>query len=392
MEWRFAERIASLNISIIREILKLTQRGEVISFAGGVPSPDLFPIAELSEITAKVMRDEGREALQYSTTEGYPPLREFLARRLAEKGVTVGAENILITNGSQQGLDLLGKIFLDPGCQIITGQPTYLGAIQSFGFYQAQLCSIPIDDAGIQVDLLEDAIAQVNPRLIYVMPNFHNPAGVTLSMERREQLAQISLRCNLPVIEDDPYGELRYSGKHLRPIKALCGENTILLGTISKIVTPGHRLGWVVAPAAVIQKLVMAKQASDLHSNSFSQRVISEYFNQGYLDKHIDLLCSNYRKKMQAMLAAMDKYFPAEVRWTKPEGGLFFWITLPSGLSSTEILRTAIERGVAFVPGTAFSPSGANDNTMRLSFSTATEVQIKLGMQKLGEVLTEYVN
>ena len=391
MQWSFAKRIASLNISIIREILKLLEKGEVISFAGGIPAAELFPLAQLRAVTDKVMREEGKEALQYSITEGYPPLRRFLAERLRRKGIKAGIDNILITNGSQQALDLIGKIFLDPGDWIITEQPTYLGALQAFGFYQAEFCGLAIDDEGMRVELLARAIERVNPRLIYVLPNFQNPAGVTLSLRRRSQLAQLALARGIPLVEDDPYGELRYRGEHLPPLKALADENTILLGTISKIITPGHRLGWVVAPEAVIKKLVMAKQAADLHTNSFSQRVIYRYCEQGYLDEYIATLCSHYSRKMQAMLEAMQSYFPPEVEWTRPEGGLFLWVSLPAGLSSSEILPAAIDRGVAFVPGVAFSPDRRSDNSMRLSFSSASFAQIDTGIKKLGQVLKDWL-
>jgi 2-aminoadipate transaminase len=391
-EWKFSKIAGRMDSSIIREILKLLENKNVISLAGGIPEPRLLPLAEIAEATQRVLKENGLEALQYSSTEGYLPLREFWAERLSKQGIKAHAGNILITSGSQQGLDLIGKVLVDPGDVVITEQPTYLGLIQSFTTYQANFCSLPIDEQGLQIELLEEALARHNPRLIYVLPNFQNPAGVTLPLERRQRLAELAVEHQVPVLEDDPYQELRYYGERLPAIKSLaCAENTILLGTISKIITPGHRLGWVVAHEQVIKKLVLAKQAADLHSNTFSQRVIYEFCRQGHLDEHISFLCREYCKKRDVMLAAMDKYFPPNIRWTKPDGGLFSWVTLPPEASSTEILRESIQHGVAFVPGSAFFTDGRGDNTMRLSFSNASLEELDLGIKRLAEVLNTYL-
>ncbi len=376
-----------MSSSIIREILKLLDDKDVISLAGGIPDPELLPLEEITEATRRVLKEDGVQSLQYSTTEGYLPLREFLAERLNKQGIIADASNIIITSGSQQGLDLLGKLFINPGDVVITEHPTYLGIIQSFTTYGATFCSLPIDDQGLQVGLLEEALRKNNPALIYTLPNFQNPAGVTLPLGRRRKLAELAIQHRVPILEDDPYGELRYYGEPLPAIKSLsCAENTILLGTISKTIAPGHRLGWVVAHEKVIKKLVLAKQAVDLHSNTFSQRVIYEYCRQGHLDQHLKLLRRKYGEKRDAMLMAVKKYFPPEIEWTKPEGGLFLWVTLPEGISSSKLLKESIKRGVAFVPGSAFFTDGSGENTLRLSFSNASPEELELGIKRLAEV------
>ncbi len=363
------------------------EKAEVISFAGGVPEPELLPIAGIAKATARVLETQAADSLQYSVTDGYLPLRDFLAARLQKRGVEVSAENILITNGSQQGLDLVAKVFIDDGDLVITERPTYLGMIQAFSAYNTKFLSLDIDQNGLRIELLEEALRKQVPRLLYVLPNFQNPAGVTLSLERRRRIVELAEQYGFPILEDDPYGELRYSGEHLPPIASMAKDNVILLGTISKTITPGHRLGWVVAPLPVIQKVNLAKQAADLHSNTFSQRVIYEYCRQGLLDDHLKFLCQRYGAKRKAMLSALEKYFPAEVKWTKPEGGLFLWVTLPEGMSSVGLLKKAIPEGVAFVPGSDFFPDRSNDNTLRLSYSTATIEQIDLGIKRLAAVL-----
>jgi 2-aminoadipate transaminase len=390
-EWKFSNASSLMKSSTIREILKLLEAGSVISLAGGVPDVNLLPLAEITEATQHVLKNDGLQALQYSTTEGYLPLREFLAERMSKKGIKAEAKNILITNGSQQGLDLSGKVFVNPGDVVITEQPTYLGVIQSYTAYQAKFCSLPIDDEGMQTNLLEDAIREHKPCLIYVLPNFQNPAGVTISLKRRKQLAELAVKYQVPVLEDDPYAELRYYGEDLPSIKSLaCSENTIHLGTISKIITPGHRLGWVVAHEDVIKRLVLAKQAADLHTNTFSQRVIYEFCIKGHLEGHIERLRREYCKKRDAMLAAMENHFPMSVKWTKPTGGLFLWVTLPEGISATEMLKDSIEQGVAFVPGSSFFTNG-RDNAFRLSFSNSSLDEIEQGIERLGRVLKRYV-
>jgi 2-aminoadipate transaminase len=391
-EWKFSRASNRMGSSIIREILKLLRKKNVISLAGGIPDPKLLPLAQITEATQQVLKNNGCDALQYGTTEGYLPLREFLAERLNNRGIKADAGNILITSGSQQGLDLIGKVFVDPEDVVITEKPTYLGLIQSFTAYQSRFCSLPIDEQGMQIDLLEEALQRYNPCLIYVLPNFQNPAGVTIPLERRQRIAELSVKYQVPVVEDDPYGELRYYGEHLPAIKSLaCAENTIMLGTISKIISPGHRLGWVVAREEVIKRLVLAKQAADLHSNTFSQRVIYEFCRQGHLDGHIEFLCREYCKKRDVMLTALDKYFPPDIKWTKPAGGLFLWVTLPEGMSSTRILKESIQQGVAFVPGSAFFPDGDGDNTLRLSFSSASLDELDLGIERLAGVLKRHL-
>ncbi|MFQ5646166.1 MAG: PLP-dependent aminotransferase family protein [bacterium] len=384
---RFAVRTGGMESSIIREILKLTQKGEVISFAGGVPEPGYFPVDILKEIGERVLTRSPVSSLQYAITEGFPPLREYLSQSLKTRGVKVSPEEILITSGSQQGIDLMGKIFLDPGDFVLTERPTFLGMIQACRVYEARFVSQPIDDEGIMLDGLTDLIKRHNPKLLYLLPNFQNPSGVTLSRERREAVALISQETGTPILEDDPYNELIYEGEALPPVKTW-ETASVLMGTFSKIVAPGHRVAWITAPREIIKLLVQAKQASDLHSNTFSQQVMYEYCAQGYLEPHIRMLRERYKIKRNAMLAAMDRYFPAQVSWTRPGGGLFIWVTLPEGKPSAQILKEAVKQGVAFVPGKAFYAGSQADNALRLSFATATEEQIEEGISKLGEVLS----
>ncbi len=373
--WIFSKAANRMGSSIIREILKMLETKEIISLGGAVPDPKLFPLKEISEATHNVLKNNGAEALQYSSTQGYLPLRKFIAKRAQKQGIKATAENVLITNGSQQGLDLVCKIFINPGDTVVTEQPTYLGFIQSVNTYQAKFLSLPIDEDGLQVDLLENALKNHHekPVLLYLLPNFQNPSGVTLSLARRKEIARLAQKHQIPILEDDPYSELHYYGTPLPSLKSFkCADITITLGTISKTITPGHRLGWVIADTEVIKKLALAKQATDLHTSTFAQWVIYEFCRQGHMDKHIKYLCAEYAKKRNAMLSAMEKYFPADIKWTKPTGGLFVWVSLPVGLYSTKILKDCIENKVAFVPGSAFYTDGSGNNTLRLSFSNVS--------------------
>jgi 2-aminoadipate transaminase len=398
-EHRYAQRTQRMGSSAIRELLKLTEQPDIISFGGGLPAPDVFPVDEFNEACDRVLRNHGAMALQYSTTEGYFPLREMIARHSARYGIKITPENVLITSGSQQALDLLGKIFIDPGDRILVESPTYLAAIQAWNAYGAEFISVPMDSDGMNTDQLEEAL-RAGPKFIYVLPNFQNPTGVTLSLDRRRKLLEMADQYGVPIVEDDPYGQLRYEGDHLPSIVVLDSHyrddttpcyrgNVIYLSTFSKTLAPGIRLGWVVAPPEVISKLVQAKQGADLHTATFNQLVAFEVARGGFLDRHIHTIRDVYGKRRDLMMAAMEREFPSEVSWTHPEGGLFLWGTLPTYMDAKDLLKTCLERKVAFVPGESFHPTGGGKNTMRINFSNATHEEIEVGIQRLGTSIKE---
>ncbi|MEJ5241757.1 MAG: PLP-dependent aminotransferase family protein [Anaerolineales bacterium] len=398
-EYRYAHRTKQMGSSVIRELLKLTEQPDIISFAGGLPAPEVFPLEQFREACNRVLEEFGPQALQYSTTEGYRPLREMIARHTRRYAVEVAPENILITSGSQQALDFIGRLFINRGDYIVVESPTYLGAIQAWNAYGAQYITVPTDEHGMIVDELEKAL-RIGPKFIYVLPNFQNPGGWTLSLERRQKLVELADRYGVPIIEDDPYGQLRYEGEHLPPVVALDSQyraengkhysgNVIYLSTFSKILAPGIRLAWVIAPQEVIRRLVMAKQAADLHTATFNQMVAYEVGKGGFLDEHVKVIRRVYKERRDVMLEMMDELFPAEVRWTRPEGGMFLWVMLPKGLDAAEVLRLAIERKVAFVPGAPFHPNGGGENTMRINFSYSSPETIREGITRLAGVLRE---
>jgi 2-aminoadipate transaminase len=394
---RYALRLRRMRSSAVRELLKLTEKPDVISFAGGLPAPEVFPVEAFENAARRVLESCGAQALQYSTTEGYPRLREMIALRSSQYGINAQPENILITCGSQQALDLIGKIFLNPGDRILLEKPTYLGALQAWNAYQAEYIPVEIDDDGMRTDQLESAL-RAGPKFIYVLPNFQNPSGVTLSMERRLHLIEMAHHYGIPLIEDDPYGQLRYEGENLPPLVELDSQarnnspysgNVIYISTFSKILAPGLRLGWIVAPVEVIDRLVIAKQGTDLHTGTFVQMVAYEVARTGFLDEHIFTIRTVYRERRDAMLQAMEEFFPPGVQWTKPQGGLFLWVTLPPNMDSLEVLKKALDKKVAFVPGDSFFARGEVRNTMRLNFSNANPDRIREGIQRLGLVLME---
>jgi 2-aminoadipate transaminase len=401
-DYRYAQRTQRMGSSVIRELLKYTEQPDVISFAGGLPAPDVFPVDEFADACQRVLRDLGAQALQYGTTEGYIPLREMIARHSARYGIDITPDNILVTSGSQQALDLLGKIFINPGDRILVEAPTYLGALQAWNAYGAEYVSVPMDEDGMMADALEEAL-RTGPKFIYVLPNFQNPTGVTLSLERRHKLIELADRYGVPIIEDDPYGQLRYEGDHLPSVVVLDGQyrdncqnvyhgNVIYLSTFSKILAPGVRLAWVIAPPEVIRKLVLAKQGADLHTSTFNQMVAYEVSHGGFLDRHIHLIRRIYKERRDVMLAAMDAYFPPGVDWTQPKGGLFLWGILPETINTNELIKVAVERKVAFVPGTPFYPNGGGKNTMRLNFSNASSENILEGIARLSRVIQEAIS
>jgi len=385
---RFAERTHNMMSSIIREILKLALQPHIISFAGGMPAAELFLIREFERACQYVLTHDGVRALQYGTTEGYPPLKQYLVEKMKEYDVPAEQENILLVNGSQQALDLIGKIFINPGDVVLTEGPTYLGAIQAFRAYQARLVTIPLDEEGIQTGKLEEALERHPVKFIYVLPNFHNPAGVTMTLERRLKLVELAARYGVFIVEDDPYGELRFEGQDITPLVVLHKENVLYLSTFSKTLSPGIRLGWIVAPSKIIAKLVQAKQGSDLHTSTFVQMVTNDICQRGILRSHVKTIREVYRERRDAMLAAMERHFPPGVTWTRPQGGLFLWVQVPEHIDTTEFLNLALQEKVAFVPGRAFYPDDDGQNAMRLTFATADPERIEEGIKRLERALT----
>ncbi|HRJ75017.1 MAG TPA: PLP-dependent aminotransferase family protein, partial [Anaerolineales bacterium] len=394
-EYRYAHRAQKAKTSEIRELLKLTEQPDMISFAGGLPAPEVFPIKEFQEACNFVLNERGAQALQYGTSEGYTPLREMIARHNSRFSVPVNADNILITSGSQQALDLLGRLFINRGDHIVVESPTYLGALQAWNAYGAQYITVPADEHGMDTDYLEEAL-RVGPKFIYILPNFQNPSGSTLSLERRKRLILLADQYGVPIIEDDPYGQLRYEGEHIPSVVMLDNQyrndtdgeysgNVIYLSTFSKLLAPGLRLAWVIAPPNVIQKLVMAKQAADLHSSTFNQQVAYEVAKGGFLDEHVKVIRSVYKERRDVMLEMMEEIFPSEMSWQKPLGGMFLWGILPQGVDAAEILKMAIQKKVAFVPGGSFHPDGGKNNTMRINFSYSSPDVIREGIARLGE-------
>ena len=394
---RYALRTQGMRSSAIRELLKVTAQPDVISFAGGLPGADLFPVDEFREAYDRVMREHGPAALQYSTTEGERPLREMIARHTSRYGIVVNTENVLITTGSQQALDLIGKVFINPGDHVLVERPTYLGALQAWATYQAEYLTTGIDEHGMRMDDFEAAL-RGGPKFTYALPNFQNPSGVTLSLERREALIRLADEHGVPILEDDPYGQLRYEGEHLPSLVTLDASyrglggagysgNVIYLSTFSKILAPGLRLGWVIGPAAVVGRLVQAKQGADLHTSTLVQLLAYEVARSGFLDRHVRRLREAYRVRRDAMLAAMARSFPSEVTWTKPAGGLFVWAALPASLDANDLLRTALENKVAFVPGDSFFPDGSGRNMMRLNFTNSSVERIDEGIARLGRAI-----
>ncbi|MCB1007676.1 MAG: PLP-dependent aminotransferase family protein [Acidobacteria bacterium] len=396
---RFATRAEGLKSSVIRELLKLTQDPQIISFAGGLPAPEVFPLERVEEACHKVLAEQGAKALQYSTTEGFQPLREMLVRHMERYGIHVTPANVLITSGSQQALDLIGKLLVNSGDRLLIEAPTYLGALQAFNAYQARYLKVPIDADGLRVDLLEEELRS-GPKFLYVLPNFHNPAGTTLPLERRRRIVELASHYGVPILEDDPYGQLRYEGEHQPPLVEIDAElhgataasrpfrgGVIYLSTFSKTLAPGLRVAWVVAPEDVIHRLVQMKQGADLHTSTFSQMVAYETARGGFLDQHVRRIREVYGERRAAMLAALDRHMPLGVEWTRPQGGLFLWLTLPDGLDSEHILREAIASKVAFVPGRAFYAGGGGERSMRLNFSYCTPDVIEEGIRRLAQVV-----
>ncbi|WP_069650981.1 PLP-dependent aminotransferase family protein [Caloranaerobacter ferrireducens] len=391
MALNYAKRMENIKASEIRELLKLTEKPEIISFAGGLPAPELFPVEEMKEITREVLEEEGERVLQYGTTEGYTPLRKKIAERMAKVGVNVTYENILITSGSQQGLDFTGKIFLDPGDVVICESPSYLGAINAFKAYQCNFAEVPTDDDGMIIEELEKILEKTErAKFIYVIPDFQNPSGRTWSIERRKRLIEVANKYNLPIIEDNPYGELRFEGERPPAIKHFDTEGRVIfLGTFSKTFCPGLRLGWTCADTEVLQKYILVKQGADLQTSTIAQRELNKFLEKYDLDEYIDKIKEVYKRRRDLMLNTMKEEFPEGIKYTYPEGGLFTWVELPEHINTRELLEKAVEKNVAFVPGGSFFPNGGHENTMRLNYSNMDEERIVIGIKRLAEAIKE---
>lgn len=389
IQWRFSERAQQLQSSFIREILKITQRPEIISFAGGLPSPATFPVERMKESFDRVLTNSGKVALQYGPTDGYPALREWIANSLSTNGAKIVPEQILMTSGSQQALDLLGKVLLDEGSRALVETPSYLGALQAFSVYRPEFKSVETDDHG----LVPSSIAPVaeGARLLYALPNFQNPTGRTLSVERRQELVETCARLGLPLIEDDPYGALSYQGQPMPKMVAMNPDGVIYMGSFSKVLTPGIRLGYVCAPLPLVRRLELAKQAADLHTAQLTQMVVYDVIKDGFLDQHIPTIRELYGNQCQVMLDAMAEHFPSGVHWTRPEGGMFIWVTLPKHVDAMQLLDQAIAAKVAFVPGAPFYANEPATNTLRLSFVTVPPERIREGIAILGKLIAAAV-
>ncbi|MGA2964758.1 MAG: PLP-dependent aminotransferase family protein [Terriglobales bacterium] len=400
---RYALRTKGITSSRIRELLKVTQRPGMISFAGGLPAPDVFPVQRFEEACHKVLTEKASLALQYGATEGYEPLRQMIATNMDRYGIKAKVENVLITSGSQQALDLIGKLFINAGDKVLVEAPTYLGALQAFNIYGAEYESVLSDEDGLRTDLLEEPL-RAGPKFMYVLPNFQNPGGTTMSEGRRHELVLLADKYGIPIVEDDPYGQLRYEGEHLPPLVVLDRKNlrrddgysignVIYLSTFSKTLAPGLRLGWIVAPPEVISKIAQLKQGADLHTSTFTQFVAYEVARDGFLDKHVKLIRKVYSERRDVMLQALKEFFPPTVTWTHPKGGLFLWVTLPAGLDIEAVFQSGLEQNVAFVPGNSFYANDPEEGSrhMRLNFSNATPEQIREGIRRLSEAVKKHL-
>jgi 2-aminoadipate transaminase len=385
--WTLARRAERMNPSFIREILKVTERPGIISFAGGLPSPRTFPVDAFAQACAQVLRSDGDGALQYAASEGYAPLREAVAALLPWD---VDPAQVLITTGSQQGLDLVAKVLLDAGSRVLVETPTYLGALQAFATMEPEMTGIAGDDEG--PDLADLARQRAGARFLYLLPNFQNPTGRTLGEARRAALVQAARELALPLVEDNPYGDLWFDAPPPAPLAARYPEGTLYLGSFSKVLAPGLRLGYIVAPHAVLPKLLQAKQAADLHSPGFNQRLVAEVMRDGFLERHVPTIRALYRAQRDAMLAALEREMQGlDVRWNTPAGGMFLWARLPAGVDAVGLLPTAVDKGVAFVPGAAFYAGAADPRTLRLSFVTASAEQIATGIAALAAAIREHL-
>lgn len=392
----FAERTKEMKASEVRELLKLLQVPDMISFAGGFPNPETFPAELIRDIVCDVLKKDGAQALQYGITEGYAPLRESVAERMRKKGIDAQKENVLIVSGSQQVIDLTGKVFIDPKDTIVVSAPTYLAALTGWTVMQANFESIPIDNNNMRMDIFEERMKKLvrrpsPPKIVYVLPNFQNPAGVTMPEKNRRKLVDLASDYDFIILEDDPYGELRYVGKDIKPVKSWDDEGRVIyMSTFSKILSPGLRVGWVVAHPDILQKLIIAKQSTDVCANVLGQRIAHEYIAQGHIDPQIEKIKKIYSRKMEIMLAGMSEFMPSDLRWTRPEGGMFLWVDLPEWMDSAELLKKALKKRVAFVTGRAFFANPKEgDSSVRLNFTHPSDELITEGLRRLGSVVNQ---
>lgn len=396
----YSTNAKAMKKSEIRELLKLTRKPGIISFGGGLPAPDLFPVKEIQAAANHVLETEGKLALQYGPTEGNMALRQELIKLLEKEGIkNLSLDQMFVITSSQQGLDLVGKVFLDPGDIVLCGKPTYVGAIQAFHSYGGVLHGVELDDKGISIDALEKEINRLadkckRPKFIYVVPDFQNPSGITLNLERREQLIAVAEKHDLVIIEDSPYRQLRFEGDAPPPLLSLNSERVLSLYTFSKILLPGFRLGWMAGPVDLVQKMIVAKQAVDLCAPPFNQAVLAEFIKRGHLETQIEKIVEAYKDKRDFMLDKLERYMGGipGLNWTRPQGGLFLWVTLPDTLDSTEMFLAAVEKKVAYVMGSSFDPEGNDKRTMRLNFSFASKEEIDAGIGRLGDVIKERVD
>lgn len=389
---KFATRMERMQASEIRELLKLTAQPDIISFAGGLPAPELFPVEEIAKVSHDLVLKEGRQLLQYATTEGRPSLRAKIAKRMADKYHTnVDPDDILITTGSQQCLDFAGKLFLDPGDVVLCESPSYLGALNAFNAYQPKFVEVPTDNGGLIPEELDKILeTTLNCKFIYVIPDFQNPTGRTWSMERRQKFMEVVNKHNLPVLEDNPYGELRYEGTILPSLKSMDTKGLVMfLGTFSKIFCPGLRLGWIAAEHSLLTEFVKIKQSADLHTSNFDQGVADAYMDQYDLDEHVKEIVALYKHRRDLILESMEKFFPEGTEWTHPEGGLFLWLTFPEGVSARKVFTKCIEMKVAGVIGDAFYPNQKTDRSMRINYSNMPDDRIVEGIQRMAKAIKE---
>ena len=391
----YSKNALNMKRSEIRELLKFTRLPGIISFAGGLPASETFPVKELEEISSELLREKGATALQYGPTEGEFGLREEIAKWMSRERISVRPENILVTSGSQQGLDIVSKVFLDPKDIVVVELPTYIGGLQAFTAYRARMIGVPQDNCGMRMDLLEKTLVKLaarskKPKFIYVVPDFQNPSGVTMSLERRRKLLELAHKFEVPIVEDSPYRDLRFAGQTVPAVFTLDADKQVMvLGTFSKLLCPGLRLAWIMAPTEWMDRMIVAKQSMDLCCPTYTQLIIAEFMKRGLLPRQIDRIRKLYAKKREVMLEALRRHMPKGVEWTEPEGGLFLWVKLPKNMSANTLFPKAVENKVVYVVGSAFHCNGKGQNTMRLNFSYPSEEQINKGIERLAKMITE---